>query len=299
MGIREYKGGAVASTLSGSITNVATTCVLASATGWPTGSFYAVIDPGLASEEKVLVTSRSGTTLTFTTRGADDTSASAHSSGAVIRPTIAAVDLAEPNAHLNAVSGVHGFANFGSFGGYGIPSGDCSLGTTKLLVANQIYYMPFVVFNSVTVTELMVYIATGGTAGAKNRLSIYKANTDGTPGALVLDAGEIAVSTTGAKLITGLSQTLTSGLYLLRVHTDGSATQPTYGFWTGGLFFGGAAYFQSAASGYIAQADFTQNAGRTYAVAETPGQSVAPTLGATVDSWSGYIRYYVQMKWTA
>ena len=298
MGLRDYKGAATATTLSGSITNNATSCVLASATCWPTGSFYAVIDPGLGSEEKILVTSRSGTTLTIATRGADDTSAFGHNSGAVIRPTIAALDLAEPNAHLNALSGVHGFASFGSFGGYGIPNNATSQSTTKQLGANQIYYMPFVVFNAITVTEISAWVINAATAGAKNRLSIYKANQDGTPGALVLDAGEIAVSSTGIKKITGLSQTLTSGLYLLRIHTDGSATQPTYVYYSGYSTLGGSGYFYYESGGVILEADYTQNAGRTYAVAETPGQSVSPSFGAAVDSWSGQIRYYALMKWT-
>jgi len=96
---RAYAGAALQTTLSGDITNVATSISIVAATGWPTGApFYVVIDPGQASEEKVLVT-RSSTTLTVVSsgRGVDGTSAAAHTSGAVIYPCITALDLDEAN----------------------------------------------------------------------------------------------------------------------------------------------------------------------------------------------------------
>jgi hypothetical protein len=108
MARREYKGAATPTTITSSITNSATTVTVADATNWPTGSFSFVIDPGLAGEEKILATSRSGTIVTITTRGYDNTSASAHTSGAVIYPVPTAVDFDEANSHVNASSGVHG-----------------------------------------------------------------------------------------------------------------------------------------------------------------------------------------------
>jgi hypothetical protein len=108
MARREYKGAATPTTLSASITNSATSLTITDATNWPTGSFSLVIDPGLAGEEKILATSRSGTTVTLTTRGYDNTSASAHTTGAVIYPVPTAIDFDEANSHVNASSGVHG-----------------------------------------------------------------------------------------------------------------------------------------------------------------------------------------------
>jgi hypothetical protein len=75
---------------------------IAAYTGWPYGSepFYVVLDPGTASEEKVLVT-RTGstdTTLNVTTRGVDGTTGVSHSSGATIYPVFTAVDADEANA---------------------------------------------------------------------------------------------------------------------------------------------------------------------------------------------------------
>lgn len=108
MARREYKGAATPTTITGSITNVATSLVLADATNWPTGSFSFVIDPGLAGEEKILATSRVGTTVNITTRGYDNTTASSHGVGAIIYPVPTAIDFDEANAHTTASSGVHG-----------------------------------------------------------------------------------------------------------------------------------------------------------------------------------------------
>ena len=107
MARREYKGAATPTTLAATITNSATSLTITDATNWPTGSFSLVIDPGLAGEEKVLATSRTGTTVTLTTRGYDNTSASSHVSGAVIYPVPTAIDFDEANAHVNASTGVH------------------------------------------------------------------------------------------------------------------------------------------------------------------------------------------------
>jgi hypothetical protein len=97
---RDFAGGAAATTLNGSLTDVATSITITSSTGWPSGSngpFYAVIDRGNAGEEKVLVTTRSGTTLQTVTRGVDGTSAAAHSSGVAIEHCSTAVDDDEAN----------------------------------------------------------------------------------------------------------------------------------------------------------------------------------------------------------
>jgi hypothetical protein len=103
MARREYKGAATPTTITSSITNSATTVTVADATNWPTGSFSFVIDPGLAGEEKILATSRSGTIVTITTRGYDNTSASAHTTGAVTYPVPTAIDFDEANNLVNTI----------------------------------------------------------------------------------------------------------------------------------------------------------------------------------------------------
>ena len=95
---RQYKGAAASTTTTNSLTSVDTSVTLTATTGWPSTAavpFYVVIDPGNSSEEKCLVTI-SGSTLTLT-RGADDTTAVAHSSGATIYPVFSADDADEAN----------------------------------------------------------------------------------------------------------------------------------------------------------------------------------------------------------
>ena len=95
---RQYKGAAASTTTTNSLTSVDTSVTLAAITGWPATAsvpFYVVIDPGTSSEEKCSVTI-SGSTLTLT-RGADDTTAVSHSSGATIYPVFSADDADEAN----------------------------------------------------------------------------------------------------------------------------------------------------------------------------------------------------------
>ena len=95
---RKYKGNATATTVSAGLSAGATSCVIGSATGWPTsGPFYVVVDPGLSTEEKVLVGSISGTTISSLTRGVDDTTDQNHAAGCSIYPVFTAVDADEAN----------------------------------------------------------------------------------------------------------------------------------------------------------------------------------------------------------
>ena len=95
---RQYKGAAAPCTTTNSLTSVDTSVTLSAITGWPSTAavpFYVVIDPGNSSEEKCSATI-SGSTLTLT-RGQDDTTAVAHSSGATIYPVFSADEADEAN----------------------------------------------------------------------------------------------------------------------------------------------------------------------------------------------------------
>lgn len=95
---REYKGNASSTTINGAFNAGATTVSITANTGWPTtGPFYAVIDPGTASEEKIYVGSISSSNLSSITRGVDGTTDVNHSSGAVIYPVFTAIDADEAN----------------------------------------------------------------------------------------------------------------------------------------------------------------------------------------------------------
>lgn len=108
---RSYAGGAVSTTITSPITTSSPNAVLNSADGWPDssgGPFAAVIDRGTVTEEKVLISDRSGTSITFAARGYDGTVAQNHSASATIEHIATAVDHDEANAHINASTGVHG-----------------------------------------------------------------------------------------------------------------------------------------------------------------------------------------------
>jgi ABC-type amino acid transport substrate-binding protein len=105
---RSYAGAAPACTLTNAITSVDTSALLTGdVTNWNStagGSFFMVIDPGLSTEEKVLVGSRSGSSLSSITRGVDGTTAASHNAGATCYPVFTAVDADQANAVAAALT---------------------------------------------------------------------------------------------------------------------------------------------------------------------------------------------------
>ena len=101
---KEFVGGAPATSLAGALDGVATSCVVAGVTGWPTASpnpFVAVIDRGTATEEKILVRARTGTTFSTIVRGYDDTTAVSHSDGAAVEHALDASTVDQVNRLAN------------------------------------------------------------------------------------------------------------------------------------------------------------------------------------------------------
>ena len=98
---RSYAGAAPACTLTNAITSSDTTATLTGdVTNWnntANGSFFMVIDAGLSTEEKVLVGTRSGSSLSSITRGVDGTTAAAHNAGATCYPVFTATDADQAN----------------------------------------------------------------------------------------------------------------------------------------------------------------------------------------------------------
>ncbi len=105
---RSYAGAAPACTLTNAITNADTSALLTgTVTAWnstATGPFFMVIDPGLVTEEKVLVGSRTGSSLSSITRGVDGTTASSHSAGATCYPVFTATDADEANTLVSTMT---------------------------------------------------------------------------------------------------------------------------------------------------------------------------------------------------
>lgn len=116
---RQYQAGKV-TTLTTSMTDSSNSFTIADATNWPdgsTGNFWVTIDPNTPSEERVLCSARSTTTVTVAAsgRGKDGTIAIGHANSAVVWPSWSAQDADEANAHVSATGStgsiiVHGLA---------------------------------------------------------------------------------------------------------------------------------------------------------------------------------------------
>lgn len=110
---REHKGAAPPAALTFALGGGTgdLTVVCTDLTGWPTGDigpFFAVIDRGRGSEEKVLCESRTSNTLILVSRGQDDTTRTAHDIGATIEHIFTALEADEANAHINSTADIHG-----------------------------------------------------------------------------------------------------------------------------------------------------------------------------------------------
>ena len=158
----------------------------------------------------------------------------------------------------------------------------------NFLGASTAYYQPILVEKTITVTSVYVNVQNAGGAGAEGRISIYAASeSDFQPGALIADVGTVAVATTGDKTITGLSVTLSPGLYHMRYQTDANATRPQFRGQRGFIARG------TIPMGGTDQYRFTADVSRTYGAAENPGTA----FGAGGGTSSGIFCYWVRMKW--
>lgn len=115
----EHAGAALKAALTvdlgGTVSDLTVTCD--DLTGWPTGSvgpFYGVINRGLANQEKILFSNRTGNVLTVYSdgltvgRAADGTVIQAHTASSVIEHIWTATEADAANAHVEASGNVHG-----------------------------------------------------------------------------------------------------------------------------------------------------------------------------------------------
>jgi len=99
----------------------------------------------------------------------------------------------------------------------GVP---CFYSTTRTVQsANRLYANPCIITRPLTVDRIGMYVQTAASAGKKARLGIHKDNGSVYPGELVVDAGEIAIDSTGLKAIT-ISESLTRGIHWLIFNCD-------------------------------------------------------------------------------
>lgn len=99
-----------------------------------------------------------------------------------------------------------------------------SYGWNSILV-DELYYIPIFMERAITFVRIGLHVNNAGAGGSVVRLGIYAATVDGNgsiqPDTLTLDAGTVAVDTTGAKEIV-ISQALAAGYHFLAFSSDGA-----------------------------------------------------------------------------
>lgn len=105
-------------------------------------------------------------------------------------------------------------------------------------VANRLYLVPYWSSRRHTYDRIAWHITTAGAGGTGARIGIYDSSVQGEPNALILDAGTVAVDTTGAKEITISQELLGYRLYWLAFVTDGVPVGRSYDTTSGGYFLG-------------------------------------------------------------
>jgi hypothetical protein len=255
---RQYAGAAVQTTITSSLSAVATTVDIASTTGWPSGAtpYFVVISPGTTSEEKCLAT-RASATLTLT-RGQDGTTGQSHSSGAVIYLVFTATDADESNEIAAAITtkgdlisrsssaparlavGANGqflqadsstttglawnyppALKFRSGQYYSVPHRSQGSGSRTL---NRTQFFPIYIPQPLTVDRIGISVVLGSSQTDTARLGIYN-DTDGVPSTVLLDAGTVSVSGTNdtlAQVEITISQALGVGWYWLAANVQSS-----------------------------------------------------------------------------
>jgi hypothetical protein len=125
------------------------------------------------------------------------------------------------------------FASSGQTSTPAIPAGQyvlpCGAGAVAAATTGQntLRLAPWLVERVIAIDRLAAEVTTAGESGSVFRLGIY-ADSDGYPGALLVDGGTITADTTSTREVTISSITLTRGLYWIGGAAQSApTTQPT------------------------------------------------------------------------
>ncbi|MBM3893951.1 hypothetical protein FJ365_06175 [Candidatus Dependentiae bacterium] len=96
---REFNGAVLQTALAASLSNAAVSFSVVDGSTYPSGTnpFVVVVDRGIASEEKILISSRANNTFTVSERGYDGTTAIAHNAGALVDHILDALTIQDMN----------------------------------------------------------------------------------------------------------------------------------------------------------------------------------------------------------
>lgn len=162
----------------------------------------------------------------------EGTGAMWHSEHCGLRGDGATGDVLKFNASTNAWSNSPGtnaiFAQPMQSGRYYFVPNFGNTLTSAGLGNNTFHATPFWIPNTVEISRIGGEVTVAGDAGSKVRFGIYADDGTGRPGALLLDAGQIAGDSATVQEISGLSLTLASGVYWIGgVIQNAPITQPT------------------------------------------------------------------------
>lgn len=177
---------------------------------------------------------------------------------------------------------VSGRLSLGGTTYFSLPGVEPTTVTTFAMAANQVRYAPILVITPITIDQLAIEVTSAGAGGTTARLGIYNADTSWQPTTLVVDAGTVAVDSTGVKTA-GISTTLQPGRYLTAINTDGAPTVRTVR--------GGAHYMGLNTSLGASSFNISMLATQTYAA--FPATATAPT---TVGSGGNPFQHYVVLR---
>lgn len=101
--LKDFEGGAEKTTLAAAMTGVATSFSVVDGSSYPSGAnpFVVVIDRGLATEEKILISGRITNSFSVMERAYDGSSAQAHALGATVEHCIDAFTVEQANRFAN------------------------------------------------------------------------------------------------------------------------------------------------------------------------------------------------------
>jgi len=162
---KEWTGAVIRTTLSAPINAAALAIPLTDGSSFPSGvrPFVLVIDRGTATEEKIIVTSRTGNNLTVLQRGYDGSSAQSHSSGAYIEHILDAYTVDQTNAIATAMT-TQGDILYKTVTGENTSFGRVGIGTTG--------------YPLVAAGTAPAYQQLGNTGIASNAVTAAKVNSD-------------------------------------------------------------------------------------------------------------------------
>lgn len=101
--LKDFDGGAEQTTLSAAMTSTANSFSVVDGSSYPSGTnpFIVVVDRGLATEEKILISGRIANSFSVLERAYDGSSAQNHALGAVVEHCLDAFTIEQANRYVN------------------------------------------------------------------------------------------------------------------------------------------------------------------------------------------------------